>query len=260
MKKNLLASDYDGTWKTTKEALEKNIADLKTFQKNNLFGFVTGRNVDYMDHRCHSMNIKYDFLVACNGAYCQANNQEKKVYIEEKMIEEIYQLVKNDVMSFSLFTASAQYEPINRRPLIKKIGLAIKRRFSEKECMYKSFTTQEVMMIECQGDSIESTHKIRKLIEERYSHLVSIAGDKNWFDITPKAANKKAAMSWVAKQYSLPESAIFTVGDGENDLEMLKAFNGYRIVKPNGFLEDKIKNKVNEVNELMQSIISEREL
>lgn len=254
--KKLLATDFDGTWRIDSKISEENIRTLNEFEKDNYFGFVTGRNKDFIDNQCHKQEIHYDFIISCNGAYNKVNEDEKAVYIDPNIVDEIYELVKEEAMSFSVFTKDCQYEPFNYRPTLKKLKLFYLRKIALKEKVVKAYTNQEACMIEVHGYNEEDTKRLRNVIEKKYSDDYTILGDHNWFDITDSKADKKLGLEWIMSKLDINKNDVYCVGDGENDLVMLKHFNGYRIRKENGYLEDKISNNVKTVDELMKLLMN----
>lgn len=73
------------------------------------------------------------------------------------------------------------------------------------------------------SDEREKLEMIKELLRKKYGDVLNIAFSKPFFlEATDKKASKGAAMLRVAEIYGIKPKEIIAIGDGENDISMIK--------------------------------------
>ena len=59
--------------------------------------------------------------------------------------------------------------------------------------------------------------------------MPALAGKRGFIEIIPVGFGKSNAIKALGREINIPSSEIITIGDGLNDYEMIRDFNGYAI-------------------------------
>lgn len=224
-----LVSDYDGTYKEDikgKNIISNNKAIKKFLDKGNKFAIATGRSYTSIKKEINKYNIPYNYLI-CNNGSVIFNDQDELIYKypipEEILIEAL------DMLSMS--------------EKIKKIEL-----FDTKGNITQ--TNSEIIELLCQVSikNIQELKRIKNILNcLECTSFLNIALFK-----TP--SNKKDGIEIIAKKEKINTSDIYTIGNDINDLEMLKAYNGYKIIYSNPKLLLKNIKTITSVKSLIKKI------
>ena len=225
-----LVSDYDGTYKEDikgKNIISNNKAIKNFLDKGNKFVIATGRSYTSIKKEINKYNIPYNYLI-CNNGSVIFNDQDELIYKypipEEILIEAL------DMLSMS--------------EKIKKIEL-----FDTKGNITQ--TNSEIIELLCQVSikNIQELKRIKNILNcLEYTSFLKIVLLK-----TP--SNKKDGIEIIAKKEKINTSDIYTIGNDINDLEMLKAYNGYKIIYSNPKLLLKNIKTITSVKSLIKKII-----
>ena len=98
--------------------------------------------------------------------------------------------------------------------------------------------TNEINIITCLELDITKLKNIKPFIESDKISIVYSRGsqDQNYISFTPKGINKSIAIEEYKKLLNLKSSEIFAIGDGLNDIEMLKSV-GISVAMGNSYEE-----------------------
>ncbi len=224
-----LVSDYDGTYKEDikgKNIISNNKAIKNFLDKGNKFVIATGRSYTSIKKEINKYNIPYNYLI-CNNGSVIFNDQDELIYKypipEEILIEAL------DMLSMS--------------EKIKKIEL-----FDTKGNITQ--TNSEIIELLCQVSikNIQELKRIKNILNcLECTSFLNIALFK-----TP--SNKKDGIEIIAKKEKINTSDIYTIGNDINDLEMLKAYNGYKIIYSNPKLLLKNIKTITSVKSLIKKI------
>ena len=207
----LLVSDYDGTIEI--EELFKDpyipkgtISNIHDFRSaGNKFMIATARPYDSIMSEIKEYHIPYDFLSTLNGCVIHDNNGNiiNSMDMPDLDIDEFYKL----------------YSCINKIELIK----------DKDKNLYYTFKT-----------------KLFKSSRKLIRHLESSGFDvQSWFlntyNIVHPISNKIDSIRFIQSLLGISDDSIITVGDAKDDLEMIKNYYSYGIIKlfPN---KDVLKN------------------
>lgn len=200
----LLASDYDGTFKTNKKNLYFNIYAIEKFRENrNKFAIVTGRSYSSIKREIYKYNIDYDYL-SCNNGLIIFDNKDNIIKKHNISLESLQ----------NIFDVIYQNERVN------KVGL-----YNLYDITYEFKNILEIFLsFETKMDAI----KFKKEIEESFNDIkCSLLKNKLFIG---KDINKADAVSFIQRLENIHYDDVYTIGDDLNDLEMLKQFHGYKML------------------------------
>lgn len=194
----ILASDFDNTiYISDKKKFQKNIEFIHHFkEKQNLFIIITGRQYSDILPLLKMYNIPYDYLICGDGAsvYNEENQLIKEILLD---IEEINKIIK--------------YAKQLELPFFLDDG--------------KSFGSSKDKCVKV-AIPLSNSEKNKKMIDYLNKLDLHVYLSENWINITDKNANKYDAIKWILSYLKTDEDSIYCIGDGINDKEMLKQFNG----------------------------------
>ena len=195
--KTLLVSDYDDTLNIEKE---KNLKYIKKFMKNNIFVIATGRSYISIKQRLKiDMNgLMPDYLITNHGATILNNKNEviHTHFIEKEIVNKILTLIdKKITYKINFYGAKKFNENINKIMLI-----------------FKSI-----------DEATDTFNKIKKANLVTV-YLINREGKFPKVEIINKKVNKAKAIEFIEKLEN--PSKIEVIGDGTQDIEMIKKYNG----------------------------------
>lgn len=189
----LLASDFDNTiFVKDKDVLDKNINSIRKFiNLGNLFCIITGRNYSSLKNELQRYNIPYSYLICEDGAQI-FNNVDyciNTIYLSKDKIEKIINILEDNNCKYYL--DDGYNETTNKTDCVKVAGY------------------------DYDIDKVESI--IKELRNFSYAYLST-----EHINITDKEANKFSSLKKLVEIEKLNMHNLFTIGDAENDYEMLK--------------------------------------
>lgn len=193
----MLVSDYDDTLNIEKE---KNLKYIKKFMKNNIFVIATGRSYISIKQRLKiDMNgLTPDYLITNHGATILNNKNEviNTHFIEKEIVNKILTLIdKKITYKINFYGAKKFNENINKIMLI-----------------FKSI-----------DEATDTFNKIKKANLVTV-YLINREGKFPKVEIINKKVNKAKAIEFIEKLEN--PSKIEVIGDGTQDIEMIKKYNG----------------------------------
>ena len=201
----LLVSDYDGTIEI--EELFKDpyipkgtISNINDFRSaGNKFMIATARPYNSIMSEIEKYHIPYDFVSTLNGCIIHDNNGNiiNSMDMPDLDIEELYKL----------------YSCINKIELIK----------GKDKNLYYIFKTK----------FLKSSKKLIEHLEKSKFNVQSWF--LNTYNIVHPISNKIDSIRFIQSLLGISDDSIITVGDAKDDLEMIKNYYSYGIIK---FLPD----------------------
>ncbi len=234
----LFATDYDGTIRFEEGIKEKDLAALRELKRQgNLIAIVTGRSLASLVVEIDMYNIPCDYLVGNNGGIILNDKLEiiKRYEINFKEALEIIDHLKDkDLINIYVDDGitSGQHQDED---------------FVGIYASFKKVPMSEVInegVIVGVKTKVASEQVAAKLIKEinGYNLKSAIAyQNKNMIDIVPNGVSKATAVEFLA-DYLKPEK-IYTIGDADNDIPMIKEFNGFALANAN----DRVKASASKV-------------
>lgn len=199
----LLVSDYDGTLKSSVKNLKINIETIKEFvSQGNTFCIATGRPYDSIKKEIDLYKIPYNYLI-CNNGLTIFDNNDNLLYSKVMDIEDIIFFLKFaniNPKNYSLYNIYGIKSNIN------------------------------VIYVKISNLGLSQICQMKKDINNWFNDLSVYTSFNNLYleSKTNKALGIKKLME--IERLSFDANDIYTVGDYKNDLDMLKEFNGYKVL------------------------------
>lgn len=232
--KKLLVSDYDGTFFINKKDMQKNIEDINKFRdEGNIFAFATGNNYQNFTKVVKDNDIKYDYLLLDHGSVIvdKDGNLISACYIEQEVVDSIIVRLKESGFQYKLSTIwKDNCDDIFE---VTKISVKIK--------------------------DFERAQEVTEHISEKYGEFVNaytmIFDDINIVEIISSATDKRKSIKVLADRLKLDVNNIYTIGNGYNDIAMIKAYNGYCMKDSVKDLLNTCNHRVGSVSDLVEEIL-----
>lgn len=235
---NTLFSDYDGTIKTfnnTSNFIEKgilniNIKYINDFIKDgNNFVLTTGRSTESILYEINRYNINYNYLTSYDGRiiYDNKGNLVNSTYINKDILNELKSILKGDLN--------------NNKTIFNEKGI--------------SNDLENVVLLVIK---VNNYRKIKPLLDElkkEYQDLsINYSVLTNSLIISTYCNKSIGASKLLEIDSNIRNSKIYSVGDSFNDLELLKDYNGYKMLLSYPILYKNIKNTTLSVASLIKKI------
>lgn len=241
--KLLLGSDYDGTFRRHGELPEpEDIAAVQEFRRRgNIFGVVTGRTPSELTWLLDMCGEVCDFILCATGGVCILPGN--KIYFSsETSAEDLPELYRICTECGAVHTHSDAMSLTDEYSTVEELQLAYAPKEGER-CFYingyvdavpyvaeirpegmkgiRGFT-QFTSYFGDKGDVGRAIETIDEVFPNKYKCHYLGGG----FDMTPANVSKTDGLSRVADYFGIERENIYTAGDGWNDVDMLKAYNG----------------------------------
>lgn len=215
LKKQIVFSDYDGTIYINEQDMEKNIKCIEEYRNfGGKFVIVTGRSKTSVYGVIEKYNIPYDYIIANNGAIIY-DSDGNKIY---------EQTITKDASS----------------RIIKYLNLKDNTElFFYDENDKVEYHNQELLKIRAKTCEIESAKDIEQEINCLFKDsVIAFAGfpfvyysNLNYaiVEIVSKKAGKENSIKKLLEILNMSSKEAVTIGDGRNDINMIKKYNGYSI-------------------------------
>ncbi len=227
----LFVSDYDRTFDVGD--MDQNITSVLRFQeKGNLFVIATGRDFSDFKKVQEQYHFPYDYAIINHGT--TVLDKYDNILYNEPIPKEIMDLLKEElkVDTFHVMTAS---------------GLKSKEEWKEEE------VTKLTVHYMLEEDAKKKEEELRdKYYETLHTYLVSPVT----LEIIAKNTNKRIGIEFLSKKLHINEDDIYTIGDGQSDIPMIRRYHGG--VMKNGLSEvkDYAEGIYESVSEYIEEVLS----
>lgn len=226
----MIVSDYDGTFYINNKDTKNNVSKVLEFMKNNCFVIATGRS--YFDYKrvkdCYE--IPSNYIIFNQGA----------------------NIVKDGNVIYNI---SLDNELKNK--LVKDIDMDnIERSFgcsSLKSRLTLDHDNLSKIYICCKSEEIAK--EMSSFYSNKYKNYVNIFLNHQEIEIVDITANKSNAIKYIADLEKIDINDIYTIGDGTNDIEMIKNYKGYTIKGASPELKNFALKEYDSVSSLIQDVI-----
>ncbi|QHX36403.1 Cof-type HAD-IIB family hydrolase [Spiroplasma sp. BIUS-1] len=253
MSYKILALDMDGTtFKSLDDIVMENVEPInKAIKKGTKVVFVTGRPIHTKLNRLELFDFSSDgaIFAAFNGALIYDLKDKKAIDanpIDKETALKAFELLKSD-KDFSevelwAYTVDDTLSYVSM-PIEKAKVLKHETNFFDYEPV---IFEQGMEMLDCHkiltmNTNTKFVNKLKELGLEVSWTEGSPAGE-----VTKKGINKKYALEFLSKKFSIDKEEILAMGDGANDVPMFE-YAGLSIAPANA--HDEIKEKATEVSE-----------
>lgn len=227
----VLVSDYDKTFYVNEFDIKKNIKAVQEFRNlENIFIIATGRSYLDFKKKVNAYNIKYDYVLLNHGSTI---------------------LDKNDNIILNIPIDNLNLEIINDLELNKTIEhFCCSELESRVDFNYPNLTKIAVRYL-----PFVNIPKIKEKLEIKYNNINVYLVSSNMIEIISKNISKFKAIEVLRKLLNINKDDIYTIGDGETDIEMIQDYNGYAISNAIKELKNVSIGEVKSVSELINKII-----
>ena len=213
LKKQIVFSDYDGTIYIPEQDMEKNIKLIEEYRMlGGKFIIVTGRSKTSVNSVIEKYNMQYDYIIANNGAI-------------------IFDITGNKIYEQTI-NVNVSSQIINY--LKSKENIQIYYYDENDKVEYKN---QELLKIRVRTPEIETAKNIEKEIDSVFgANVIAHAAFPSMYyddikdaliDIVSTKAGKENAIKQLLEILNIPSEQVVTIGDGRNDIAMIKQYNGF---------------------------------
>ena len=201
---HLLVSDYDQTLSMDDISFKINLLKLKQFRKQgNIFMLSTGREYSSIKSEIGKWDIPCDYMSCGDGVALYDCDGKPLIH---------YHLNKND-LDYSTYLKLKYNSKIEITDINSGIDSFPDHRIIQiKDVNYKNIILE-----------IEKYFK-------QYLQYSDYIIKYNLICLIPKGINKSTTIKFLEDKLKLPKSAIFTIGDHDNDAEMIRDYNGFTML------------------------------
>lgn len=205
--KKLIVSDYDQTFYINDQDIEKNKKAVnKLIESKNIFAIATGRSYFDFYKKWKTYKFNYNYAILNQGATIidDKHNVLVNVAIENEIIPKLKKDLELD-KSIALFCCSELESRVD-------------------------FEHKNLTKIHVKYESKEDAIGKSKYINEKYANYVKAYYiEPDFIEIVSNKTDKSIAVLFIVKLNNVSEKDVYTIGNGNNDLEMIKRFNGFCI-------------------------------
>lgn len=255
-KYKLVCIDLDGTLLTDKKTITKE--NIETIRKASSLGIniciATGRIYKFVDHIKETLGNKIK-VIASNGGIILKDDESLsfKALSYEEILRlknltkdynvDIYLNTENEIISEKSIPNTYSYKVINNGLEDKyKVNIVENYHFENLKDDKKYKIVKAICI---NKEDLNEVKKVRQLLEETNEFEISSA-EHHYCEINSKGVSKGKAVEELAKNLKIDIKEVMCIGDGGNDIEMLKRA-GISIAMKNG-MED-VKSLANYITE-----------
>ena len=206
--KKILISDYDGTFYQNDLDIKKNIDKVNEFRTlDNLFVLATGRSYVDLKQKIDKYEIPYDYLILNHGALLLSKDLEiiKVFTLDKELVDSILEYANNkdiyDVILISAFDKNVT-------------------------------DTSNIVKIMLKLYSYDKALEVKNYIDKSYTNIKSyfISEDNHYLvEVVSNKASKSLMIDKILDKEGIVKNNVYTIGDGINDIDMIRDYNGYRV-------------------------------
>ena len=227
--KKILISDYDGTFYQNDIDIKKNINKVNEFRTlDNPFVLATGRSYVDLKQKIDKYEIPYDYLILNHGALLLSKDLEilKVFTLDKDLVDSILEYANNkdicDVILISTFDKNVK-------------------------------DTSNIVKIMLKLYSYDKALEVKNYIDKSYTNIKSyfISEDNHYLvEIVSINASKSLMIEKILDKEKIVKKNVYTIGDGINDIDMIRDYNGYRVrnsCKELVFVTDRVIDNVSDL-------------
>ncbi|MBU5315980.1 Cof-type HAD-IIB family hydrolase [Clostridium bornimense] len=238
MNYKLICIDMDGTLldNSAKNIPNENLEAIKSAtEKGVKVAITTGRLFTSARYFSDLIGVKTP-VIASNGAYIREKDSDKVIaefLLGEENIKAILDVVKEyDIRVFfntvdtvitdkDILQGNAYMEMNKDLPKEMQVKFLINEDLKSTSLRYKD----EILKCICINENnVYNTKEIEelKMKLKEIDSIEVVSSNHNNFEIMNKGVSKGKAVETLAKEYGIPKDEVIAIGDGENDLSMIK--------------------------------------
>ena len=250
----IIASDYDGTLRRHHGIEQKDRDAIKRWRdKGNLFGIVTGRDDNMITATISEDNLEMDFVIIYNGVdiydLTGAPKRIKRILGETDRLYELLPYILRKSGDYADFVTPDRnyYLTYNDEPADSKSTWVKNEVLKDVKQFIQIYSLYE---------SDETTLEVARRLSDGFSDIVSPLVNGSHLNVAPSGVTKASGVWEYAKIMSVKKEHIYTIGDSYNDLDMIKAFNGFTVENGAGEVKQAARSVYKGVWELIDTFIN----
>ena len=218
----ILFSDFDKTL-YFRDSDERTMTNLEAIEKwreaGNLFCITTGRSYKSVTEQMPQIKNICDYYIVDSGSIVLSRDGKllNVFYFEPKIVERIAEISK----TFSEIPILVYYTP-NSEGLEYKVDGITKLRLWFKDVSFLHSVNEQLM----------NTFPVFAVFNSSVkSNIAGLEDYHGFIEVVPIESGKSNAIKFLAQKEKILPEKIVTIGDGLNDLGMVRDFDGFAIEK-----------------------------
>lgn len=234
----LAASDYDGTLFRQKKVTEEDLGAIHLWRAaGHLFGLATGRDLNLTLVELETKNIEYDFIICNTGASVYIRDEAgdlKNLHMMELPKQAAKKVLRHPATQTSNYWVLCQgmtswlaKEVTGKEETgswLESLGLPL-----TPIAFDKAEKLSGLQQISLEYNSPPEAARAVESLVETFDRDMSVHLSGFSVDITAKGATKAEGILTLLKITGWPVGEILVIGDTENDLSMIRRFNGFAV-------------------------------
>lgn len=261
----IAVTDYDGTLCRNGQVEADTLSAIARWRAGgNMFGIATGRDFGMTVYELDRWGVPFDFLICCNGAALYGAQREALQYtnIDDALVPQLlqhpagmrsihYELCRGETTCLykrspeSWFPAlGVPYTEVSFEEALAFTGV-------QQICFgYEPDDGRSPGML---NGSIRLGASYAAMLNESFSGSLSAHHNKGCIDITKAGVSKAGGILDLLKLRQWPEERVLVIGDGENDLPMIRRFKGFAVAGASAPVLAEAAGVFESVGELLRS-------
>ena len=244
----LIATDYDGTLNFNGVDDKKRATVARWRKAGNLFGVISGRSWQSTIEQLNKDNIERDFVVGNNGAsICNENGEIiSETTVSFKVLKEFLEFIFQKGCDFGRVHCSNICFAVNAPNTEIKNGEYTLDDFPK---------TENFNQVSIQFETSEDSKEFAEIIKERFKGILYPLQNRRWIDVVPFGVSKSSGVYKLMEIFSVEKQNVITVGDSENDIDMLLQFNSYAMENGVEIVKKAAGRTVKDITEIIDNEI-----
>ena len=245
-------TDYDGTLCLEGCVGDDTIAAIERWREaGNAFGIATGRDLSLITHETNRRGIPFDFLICANGAaiYDGDLNPLMQTVIPDTVVPDMLRHPASRAsMHLELCVAGAlQIYVADERSWFPTMGVPY-REISYEEAL----DAKNLQQISLAYDTFEECTAYTAAVAEAFGNMLNPQTNDVCLDITRAGTDKCSGILSLLSLKGWPERGLLAIGDGGNDLPMIRRFGGFTVATATDEIKAEATGIYTSVGELLR--------
>lgn len=215
----ILFSDFDWTlsFPEDKAKTQANFEAIREWrERDHQFCITTGRSYVSVTRKQPQLVGLCDYYIVDGGSILISGSGD---------IMEVFQFKPETILKITEFSKHLPEVPIPFYYTPDSEGIPLK---TEKVTKIRLFF-KNVELLDGVAELLEGNYPVSAFTWEAVSSHEELAGQNGFVEIIPRESGKSRAIDVLRRRENIPLEDIVTVGDGPNDYEMVRDYNGYAI-------------------------------
>ena len=248
----LLASDYDGTLNVGGVVSKENIDAIAAWRAaGNLFGVVSGRNLGSIYHTLESGGVPYDFMIGCNGSVM--TDASGKPIGHSCIPARVAKALFGEIYRYEAHYVAASYDWSSF-----DVHASTDLRADDRYLVIDGERMDHVLQVSAWFPRPEFAHAVRDACEAMFpGQIKGLMPTVQSIDFVCGGTNKASGIRRLTALRGITPEVILTVGDGDNDLDMLTApdFCGVAMQSAMPVVLEKVNRTTESVAKLIEAYL-----